>query len=197
MSEKDPVPFDQAVWEVNNNAGRKAARRGFEPEHLSGYGDLLLMQLMMMPSFTSTVGWQIYQRSPILYRRRPIENDGKPRFLGCRTEWVQEEDLKRFSSPVTSLKHLSELAPTMRFQSVELDPEWLQSKQTELRSISIAPYVDSETFGLDGVRYEITQNGFKTHSCFNWWCDGPDEWRPLTKIVLAMLDELEGKIAAL
>ena len=197
MNEKDPVPFDQAVWEVNNNAGREAARRGFAPEHLSGYYDLLLMQLMTMPSLTSTVGWQIYQRNPIIYCRRPIENGGEPRFLGCRTEWVQEEDLKRFSSPVSSLKHLNDLAPTMRFQSVELGPEWLQSKQAELRSVSIAPYVDSKIFGLDGVRYEITQSGFKTQSCFNWWCEGPVEWRPLTKIVLAMLDELEDKMVTL
>ncbi len=28
-------------------------------------------------------------------------------------------------------------------------------------------------------------------TCLNWWCDGPDEWRPLTRIVFALLEELE------
>ena len=191
MSGEEPIPFDQAVWQVCSTDGRAAVQQGFEPEHVSGYSDKFLIQMLTLPSFTSEIGWQIYQRDPVIYRRHPIENGGKPRFIGCRTQWLQEEDVKRFSSPVESLQYLNRLAPTLGFQTVELDSDWLQNKLTEFRAISIAPFVESNTFGLDGERYEIVQKGSMSQSHFGWWGEGPDEWQPLTTIVFAMLEELE------
>ncbi len=191
MSGEDPMPFDQAVWQVYSKGGRKAVRQGFEPEHISGYSDKFLIQMLRLPSFTSEIGWQIYQRNPVIYRRHPIENDGEPRFVGCRTEWLKEEDIQRFSSPVRSLQYLNRLAPTMRFQTVELDPQWTQQQTASLLSVSVPPFAVSNSIGLDGVSYEVRQGSYMAGTCLNWWCEGPDEWQPLTKIVLAILEELE------
>ena len=190
MSE-EPLPFDQAIWQVHSKGGRKAVRQGFEPEHVSGYSDKFLIQMLTLPSFTSEIGWQIYQRDPVIYRRHPIENDGKPRFVGCRTEWLKAEDVQRLSSPVRSLQYLNRLAPSMTFQTVELDPQWMQEQLTKLLTVSIPAFVVGDSIGLDGVRYEIHQSATQTDTRFNWWCDGPAEWRPLTEIVFAMLEELE------
>lgn len=191
MNGEDPMPFDQAVWQVHSKGGRKAVRQGFEPEHISGYSDKFLIQMLTLPSFTSEIGWQIYQRDPVIYRRHPIENDGKPRFVGCRTEWLKEEDIQRLSSPVKSLQYLNRLAPAMIFQTVELDPQWTQQQVASLLSASVPPFAVSNSIGLDGVSYEVRQGSYMAGTCLNWWCDGPDEWRPLTEIVSAMLEELE------
>ncbi len=191
MSGEDPMPFDQAVWQVHSKGGRKAVRLGFEPEHVSGYSDKFLVQMLTLPSFTSEIGWQIYRRDPVIYRRHPVENDGKPRFIGCRTEWLKEEDGQRFSSPVRSLQYLNRLAPTVKFETVELDPQWIQGQLAKLLTVSIPAFVVGSSIGLDGVTYEVYQSGTQTDTRFNWWCDGPDEWRPLTEIVFAMLEELE------
>ncbi len=187
---ENPILFDQAVRDVLYSDGLEAVRRGFEPE-VAEHGKRLLLQLLTLPSFESVVGWQIYQCNPVISRKQLPSDEAKTLFVGCRTEWLQEEDVKHFSSPVKSLKYLNRLAPTLRFQMVELDAGWLQSKLTELRAISISPFIESNTFGLDGERYEIMQKGFIMQSHFGWWCEGPEEWRPLTEIVFAMLEDLE------
>lgn len=191
MNEEGTIPFDQAVWQVHSKGGRAAVRQGFEPEHVSGYSDKFLIQILTLPSFTSEIGWQIYRRNPVIYHRHPIENDGKPRFVGCRTEWLKEEDIQRFSSPVKSLQYLNRLAPTMRFETLELDPQWTQQQIASLLTASVPPFAASNSIGLDGVSYEVRQGDYMAGTCLNWWCDGPDEWRPLTRIVFALLEELE------
>jgi len=191
VTDRESISFDEAIWNIEHSAGPEAIRRGFEPEQVSGHSDKFLMQLLILPSFTSEIGWQIYRRDPVIYRRHPIEKDGKPRFIGCRTEWLKAEDIQRFSSPIASLQYLNRLAPTMSFQTVELDPQWTQQQTSSLLSVSVPPFAERNSVGIDGVGYGLRQGNYLAGTCLNWWNEGPDEWRPLTKIVLAMLEELE------
>lgn len=178
-------------WPIFQNRATRAVQKGYEPEHWSGYSDQLLLQVLVKPSFASVVGWQLYQRDPVIYRRHPIENNGLPRYVACRTEWVKDQDVHKFASPITNLQYLNRLSPTMDFQMVETGPDWAQEIVKKLLAVSVPTFIKSNSIGLDGVSYELNWGNYMAGVKFQWWGDGPDEWRPITDIAIALVGQME------
>jgi hypothetical protein len=61
----------------------------------------------------------------------------------------------------------------------------------ELKTISVAPFVDSSVFGLDGARYGIASMGGLYCASISWWCAAPAEWHPLRDWYLRAIKTLE------
>ena len=156
-------------WQAFQDRAVQAVQRGNESEHWPGYGSRLLLQVLVRPAFKSVIGWQLYQRDPVIYRRRTIENGGLPRYVACRTEWVKEQDVVKFISPVTHLQYLNRLSPTMRYEMVETDAEWCQQTIEGLLALSVPAFVKTDSIGLDGVSYEVNWGSYMAGVKFRWW----------------------------
>jgi hypothetical protein len=61
----------------------------------------------------------------------------------------------------------------------------------DLRTISVAPFVDSSGFGLDGARHGIAKIDGLCQVDISWWCAAPAEWRPLRDWYLRAIETLE------
>ena len=61
----------------------------------------------------------------------------------------------------------------------------------ELKAISVAPFVDSSVFGLDGAHYGIAKMGGLYRASISWWCEAPAGWRPLRDWYLRAVETLE------
>lgn len=179
-------------WHTLRDQAMSAVRKGHKPEHVSGYDDHLELQLLTLPSFETVVGWQVYRRQPIIYRRYPTENDGLPRFIATRTAWAQAADAERFSSPVKRLAYLSRLSPSLSFQTAEIDPVETQQALKTLRGLVLPLFIVDDSIALDGVSYELHHDSSMTRIHLRWWGEGPEEWRLLIDIfasVWAMLEK--------
>lgn len=183
-------------WFTFREQATDAVRQGYEPEHTSGYAEHLELQLLTLPSFAPTVGWQIYRLQPIIYRKHPVENDGLPRFIATRTMWMYQADLEKFSSPVKRLEYLNRLSPSLSFQTVEIKPGCIQKGLDGLHKLVIPPFLANNSLGLDGVRYEVCQGKFIAGTRLNWWGDGPEEWLPLREIFMSLWTTLEDSISS-
>jgi hypothetical protein len=67
-----------------------------------------------------------------------------------------------------------------------------------LKAISVAPFVDNGTWGLDGATYGIAMmgmGGFHRVS-FSWWCRAPVEWHPLRDWYLSAITMLQRYLPA-
>lgn len=49
----------------------------------------------------------------------------------------------------------------------------------ELRTISVAPFLDNSAIGLDGARYGIAKMEGHNRVSISWWCVAPTEWHLL------------------
>lgn len=178
-------------WPAFRKQGMSAVRQGYKPEHVSGYNDHLELQMLTVPSFETVVGWQVYRRQPIVYRRYPTENGGLPRFLTTRTAWAQQADVEKFSSPVKRLEYLNRLSPNLSFQKVEIDSTEIQHLLRILRGLVLPLFILDDSIALDGVSYELIHDSSMTKTRLRWWGEGPEEWRPLIDIFTSLWTTLE------
>lgn len=74
-----------------------------------------------------------------------------------------------------SLQYLNRLAPTLRFQTMGLDPQWTQKMMSNLIAVSASPFVASNLIGIDGVSYEVYQGDYMNGTSMRWWCEGPED----------------------
>lgn len=168
-----------------------AVRRGYEPEHISGYDDHLELQLLTLPAFGLTVGWQVYRRQPTIHRKHPVENDGLPRFIATRTQWMHEADVEKFHSPLKRLEYLNRLSPSLSFRAMEVEPHWIQEGLDRQHKLVIPPFVATSSVGLDGVGYEICRGSYMAGARLNWWGEGPEQWLPLRELFMSVWATLE------
>jgi len=187
----EDIPQRDQNWFTFRERAVDAVRRGYEPEHISGYDDHLELQLLTLPAFGLTVGWQVYRRQPTIYRQHLVENDGLPRFIATRTVWKHEADVEKLYSPLKRLEYLNRLSPSLSFQAVEVEPRWIQEELDKLHNLVIPPFVETRSIGLDSVIYEICQGSYMTGTRLNWWGKGPEQWLPLGEIFVSLWTTLE------
>lgn len=181
---------DQSWYSFQRQA-TQAVRAGYAPEHISGYSDHFELQILKLPSFESTIGWQIYLRQPVVYRKHSPENEGLPKFIATRTRWAHQEDWQIFDSPVKRLEYLNRLSPRLHFGYQELEPIWIQDQLEKFHKLTLFPFVKDNSVGLDGVSYEINHGNSMAGARFGWWENGPPAWRSLIEIALPLFDQLE------
>lgn len=183
--------FSDEFWPALQEQAINAVRRGYEPEHVSGYTDRLELQLLTLPAFGPVVSWQVYCQQPRVYEKHPTENGGQPRFIATRTTWAQQADMEKFFSPMKRLEYLNRLSPSLSFQTVEIDALDVQNGLERLHKLVLPLFTENHPGGLDGVQYEISTRDYFVGARLRWWGEGPEEWRPLIDIFTSLWAMLE------
>jgi hypothetical protein len=128
------------------------------------------LYLWHFPSFTAHRSWAIYQ-----HRDRGARI---PRTLLRQSTWDYAADSKRLFEPLTGLGQGFHVQPTMEVRDRPLDGTSFEKRLALLRLISFPAFcarglgIDGETFGI-----AFPQPGAR----IEWWCDGPESWRELTR----------------
>ena len=153
-------------------------RKGSVPNEV---GVMRLFQILILPSFTPSVGWEIC---------RKVSRSGETKFFAVHSCWQIEEDFKKFETPVDRLQYPRELSPTIETISFEITGEIVESFFDKLKSIAIPTYTNTGIFGCDGTHFEFSFGHSFLSAKYAWWEDPPSEWKQLGDAVLDFLEKL-------
>lgn len=164
-------------------------RDGFRP-NLEGLGAAtFLMQIVCLPSLSgSRIGWGLYRCSP--------ESGDSPTYIGTRTEWRADVDFERLRTPIDLVRcRVTGIDPTVSRREVEVDPAIVEDAWARISAVGFPLQSSPGEITLDGVAYELNLGEYLAGTTIRWWCDGPAEWQPLTKPVMALYEALEKQYA--
>ena len=169
----------QREWERLEARARELIR---DEKLFDGRRGLRMFQMVVEPSFEDAVCWNVFQSG--------IGPDAK--HFGGRAVWRRGADMEKLHTPLTRLKHLGELSPTVEARVFELPGELVESSLGPLKSVSIPVFAEKVPMGLDGTGYELTLcESYFAVARFEWWQQGPAEWERLTETALSIFDKLE------
>ena len=103
--------------------------------------------------------------------------------------WDSPFDSRRLGLPMEGLKYGFSTKPTIALWQITLSDPAFRIKLDRFSRLSL-PLLVSDVVGLDGERYGIETFGFH-HISVSWWCDGPDEWKPLIRWSEEIRDAIE------
>jgi len=156
-------------------------------EHASGIGARALEILRHPEVYPSLPAWQ---RSDVLLRLTKFEGLGEywvwavarrdGRYLLRRVIWDRPADHRPGA-----------VDPTTFGSDANLPAELLDEQLAGLRSPVLAPFVRSDTIGIDGVKCGVEYGSYMASASLHWWSSAPDAWRPLVEWFRRCVDALE------
>lgn len=172
-------------WHDLRNRATETVREGFLPRLDGRRPAIALMQIVYLPSLSSsTISWHLH--------RCDIVADRKPSYVGARTEWQMDVDYERCRTPIDLVRHrVNRIEPTIRRCQIDADGGQVEDVWALVSSLSLPIFTEREYVGLDGETYELTLGNYMANMTIRWWCDGPEEWQPLIKPVMVLYETLE------
>jgi hypothetical protein len=116
----------------------------------------LVFRIWRYPALTSCSSWLLRENKGIFHVRR-LEWD---RFKDSR--WPRGE-------------------PTIYGSESPVPTEEARSIVQRLRAISLPPFVEPRSFGIDGVTFGVEMMSYSMNRRLSWWCDAPEGWEPLAE----------------
>ena len=176
-------PEQTKEWAALESEAVRLLRDG-QPVLRRGVGRVI--HLLALPSFEPALGYEIY---------RDVSDSSGTRYQAVRTRWERSLDLKKFITAVKRSRQL-ELLPTFRRREFPIDTDYMDVMLRRIAEMTLAPLPGDNPAGCDGTSYEVDFGDFFADSRFQWWEDGPANWRELTlacRELLGKLDFLAGE----
>lgn len=170
----------QKEWFKFRKAAVELVRAGGQP-----FGTKRLIQLLILPTFESTVGYEICGPATPKYNN----------WLAVMTRWRFDLDVAKFSNPVERLKHPYPLHPTIERATIHTTAGVVETALARFRSLTVPVSSSRDILGLDGTSYEVVLGDFWTSSRFHWWGEAPTEWKPIGTAFQEVLPQLEALFA--
>jgi len=143
------------------------------------------LRLWRYPAFDAWTAWTVFEM--VL---RPADRE-EPAFVQiCEVTWDRPYDMGRFADPLEGVRRGFRAPPTIRVRDGELPAGELRAWQDGMAHAAIPLLGIGEVIGLDGERLGIETYGGSQPIRLSWWADGPEEWRPLTRAVMKLMDTL-------
>ena len=159
----------EELREVRITAGCYLTEPHTIPKVQSLAGWHLELRLWHTPSFSAPRSWGIYQRNEQGARR--------VKTLVRQVTWDCVSDWNRLSEPITGLEQGFHSNPTIEVRDRPLETADFEKRLAALVTISF-PAFSARGIGIDGEQFGIAYPA--PGASVEWWCDGPESWRPLT-----------------
>ena len=135
-------------------------------------------QILIKPSFDDMICFNIDKLTHINHMR--IE-EGRNVYEVNKYIWKRNEDLKKHYNPVLRMITSEEITPTISKSSATIESEKLHDLLSSLKNIKVQVIPEMESFGLDGISYELLINEPYRKIRFEWWQDGPENWKKIVE----------------
>ncbi|HYM77941.1 MAG TPA: hypothetical protein VE377_18345 [Candidatus Dormibacteraeota bacterium] len=177
---------NEAMLRLRAGANRRGFVRGVQASVLPSFDNCRTYELMFPAKLAKAPQSQ-----------RPASAWNEPS-LAVRTLWRRSTDAEKFSDPVVRLKHGvgMRLQPTIEDLDVNLDTESVSALLSRASELTVPPHILNYTFGLDGTGYELVFGQLFVQSRFQWWCQAPAPWEPLSVLLQEIEMMVEGAIQA-
>jgi hypothetical protein len=144
-----------------------------------------LFSFWEFPSFAPSSCWTVYAHCSFAHATTPFAE---------YTVWRSDIDLEKLRTPVERLKHPKDLRPTIESESVQLSDAALQAIEFAIRDVAVPFFVRGPSVvGLDGTRFEFQYSRTCLLASLEWRENHPEEWRPFTDALFAVIEDLEGQ----
>ena len=161
------------------DSGIAAVRRPYDLRQFRHPG-IPRLTIYHVPNFIDATGWVIYERP---------RSEG----FGLQTvTWHQKKDGERIQNLMTGESLSESPEPTLTEDYFDIGSDWVRSQIAAMMEISI-PLHTERPIGLDGESFGVHMRG---EFDVEWWCDGPEAWRPLidwTRECIAYLNQIRGE----
>lgn len=134
----------------------------------------LLVRVVHSPAFEPHRAWSVY---------RPRKEERGGSLLLLRLTWDQSVEPQTPGSDAPKVVDRVAYVPQSRLEAV----------LAQGAGIRIPFFCGDGPWGLDGETWTVDAGEYFNTSKLEWWCDGPDAWRPFIEWVrnlAALLDEL-------
>ncbi|MEM9542883.1 MAG: hypothetical protein AAGA60_25750 [Cyanobacteria bacterium P01_E01_bin.42] len=148
-------------------------------------GEQCLLCIIIEPAFDNPINCR-------LVRKHTIQNNAS--YVAVYTSWKHLEDLEKFRTPTERLKYPEKLSPTIISIQIDLESIYVEQLMHQFENISIPSYVSNHSIGCDGVFYKLILGDDFLNASYQWWCEPPEKWQSLEKIVNDILDYIRNKI---
>ncbi|MEP6925460.1 MAG: hypothetical protein ABI954_13415 [Pyrinomonadaceae bacterium] len=132
----------------------------------------LFLRLWQFPSFERHIAWVIYTET------------NKETLLIQKVTWNRPADAKRYSDPLAGLTQKFHTKPRISSKVKTIKVELFEPYINELLGISVPPFVNDNSAGVDGIRFGFEFRKFKANASFSWWNAAPPEWQMLENWLL-------------
>lgn len=133
----------------------------------------LYLRLWQYPSFERHIAWAVY-----------IDKNKDGNLLIQKIIWNRPADSKRFSDPRAAVTQRFNTKPRITNKVKTIKAELFEPYLEELLKINVAPLVNENSLGVDGIRFGFEFRKFKANASISWWGAAPKEWQPLENWVL-------------
>jgi hypothetical protein len=121
------------------------------------------------PAFGDYHSWSV-----CTFRKR---HDQPPQRLARQITWRRLSDVQRFTNPLTGLAEGFNRWPSIEVRDGFVHEEEVESRLEELTRIVIPVLPAERVMGTDRETFGFA---LEPEVRFEWWCEGPDAWKPLT-----------------
>lgn len=142
-----------------------------------------LIQVLVRPAFEPDFVWR-------LLRHNPPFGKGNVSYSARCLCWRKDVDNQKFRSPEERLRYSSPLHPTFETHDILLDAAYAENALTHLCALTIPAFVPQHIMGFDGVTYRLRVGDLFLRAEYQWWCDPPESWKPLSNFVDQLVDDL-------
>jgi hypothetical protein len=143
----------------------------------------VLLRLWHYPAFDLHTSWTVFQTQG---------SSRETAQLSIRqVVWDNIRDSQRLTDPMEGLRRGFHTHPTLRICDAAVGFDEYNDIVATGRHLAIPMVGVEESVGLDGETFGIEIEEFLTHRRLEWWCSGPEEWRPFTKWVASLRSFLQ------
>jgi hypothetical protein len=174
-------------WFEFQKLAHALVKKGNVIELKRGIATKRLVQIVKFPSFSSTVGWELFhQREAKL---------GIEKYFAVRKEWLFSEDSKKFENPIARLAHPKAISPTIITKTIELNSSIGEQIIQKLEPISIPALFPATSDGLDGTSWQFTSGDSWAGLCLSWWEHLPGNLKSISDKIQTVFQVLEKIVA--
>jgi hypothetical protein len=170
-------------WFEFQKAARSLVKSGMEIEIKPGVATKRLFQIVKLPSFSSTIGWEIFLKREVKL--------GNEKFFAVRKEWLSNEDAKKFQNPIARLAQPKIILPTIITETIELDRSIAEQIIHELEPVSIPTFFSATSFGTDGTSWQFASGDSWAGLCLSWWEHLPGNLKMISDKIQTAFQVLE------
>jgi hypothetical protein len=116
--------------------------------------------------------------------------------LVVRRVWRRGSDLAKFEGPVIRLKYGPKLQPTIEEEQASVCRELVDGILDRAANLRIPPCIRERTAGFDGESYVLSFGSLFVATRFQWWCEPPEGWEGLGRLLHEVVDVVKGGLAS-